>query len=174
VGFGSEKVLRLIEEGGASVVCMENCSGYNRSYSRSTKMATRWEPSWLKGEDMSNSYIIMNPQAIAANPRMTITHRHILLDFCEEFISRPPVPFLVNSPGMVYASSTMREDTWPGSGCQFPPASSGERAGRLILELLGSRVTTEDNGLPFPMGAVYFHWNYRFESCVARRYEKVL
>ena len=32
VGLGSEKVLRLIEESGASVVVMENCSGYKKAF----------------------------------------------------------------------------------------------------------------------------------------------
>ena len=32
VGFGSEKVLRFIDEGGASVVVMENCSGYKKFF----------------------------------------------------------------------------------------------------------------------------------------------
>ena len=32
VGLGSEKVLRLIEESGASVVVMENCSGYKKFF----------------------------------------------------------------------------------------------------------------------------------------------
>ncbi len=32
VGLGSDKVVRLIEECGANVVCMENCSGYKKFF----------------------------------------------------------------------------------------------------------------------------------------------
>ncbi len=32
VGIGSEKVIRIIEESGANVVCFENCSGYKQAF----------------------------------------------------------------------------------------------------------------------------------------------
>jgi Benzoyl-CoA reductase/2-hydroxyglutaryl-CoA dehydratase subunit, BcrC/BadD/HgdB len=79
VGMGSHKVVRLIEECGGNVVCLDNCSGYKKTR---VMMSEEGDPL----TEMARRYLDVPCSVMSPNPRRYEALRELAADFSADAI----------------------------------------------------------------------------------------